>query len=138
MNCKYPQLLSIFRISQSLRGGRENRSEDSCLLLTALKSRQTIRSTVEDCTISSLRTAYHHGQGVMRPAIIVPFSRILKLTRCQLTRRILSCTTSLCHSLQTWGYLQCRTWNLWGLLTKLHSTSKIGYQACRMAMTTCE
>lgn len=53
VNCKYPQLLSICRISQSLRGKRANRSEDSCLLLIALKSRQTMCWTGGDCTVPS-------------------------------------------------------------------------------------
>lgn len=61
----------MYRISQSLRGKGKNRPEDSCLLLTALKSRQTILSKVIDCITPPLRSAYHNGQGVMRPAIIV-------------------------------------------------------------------
>lgn len=71
VNYKYSHLLSIYRMSQTLRGKGENRPEDSCLLLTALKSMQTIRSTVKSCTTSPLRSAYRNSQGVMRPAIII-------------------------------------------------------------------
>lgn len=71
VNYKYSHLLSIYRMSQTLRGKGENRPEDSCLLLTTLKSMQTIRSTVKGCTTSPLRSAYHNSQGVMRPAIII-------------------------------------------------------------------